>query len=150
MPSQFAVIIAELKSQQTAHYQNFTYLLTTAEQWLLSLEKSKYSHLQCFHQEHITVPSSWQSEDKGKGVPVSRPWKALGDPVGQGSRYSWLSALKWWQGCHPHAPAVFIPRSILILIFRGWVDPSAHGSTGGYGKNPQQHHWGSWQSEGPK
>jgi hypothetical protein len=35
------------------------------------------------------------------------------------------------------------PRNILVLIFRGWVDPRAHGSVGSYGKNPQRHHWGS-------
>jgi hypothetical protein len=32
---------------------------------------------------------------------------------------------------------------ILVLIFRGWVDPRAHGSVGSIGKNPQQHHRGS-------
>jgi hypothetical protein len=26
------------------------------------------------------------------------------------------------------------PRSILVLIFRGWVNPRAHGSVGSYGK----------------
>ena len=46
-------------------------------------------------------------------------------------------------GRHPYAPAVFTPRSILVLIFRGWVNPRAHGSVGSLGKNPQWHHWGS-------
>ena len=32
-------------------------------------------------------------------------------------------------------------RKPLVLIFRGWVDPRAHGSVGGsHGKNPQWHH----------
>jgi hypothetical protein len=26
-------------------------------------------------------------------------------------------------GCQPYAPAVFTPRSIIVLILRGWVDP---------------------------
>jgi hypothetical protein len=34
-------------------------------------------------------------------------------------------------------------RSILVLIFRGWVDPRAHGSVGNFGKIPRLHHWGS-------
>jgi hypothetical protein len=46
-------------------------------------------------------------------------------------------------GRQPYAPAVFTPRSILVLIFRGWVDPREHGSVGSYEKNPQRHHWGS-------
>jgi hypothetical protein len=37
-------------------------------------------------------------------------------------------------GRHPYAPAVFNPRSILVLIFRGWVNSRAHGSVGSYGK----------------
>jgi hypothetical protein len=28
-------------------------------------------------------------------------------------------------------------------LFRGWVDPRAHGSVSSFGKNPQRHHWGS-------
>jgi hypothetical protein len=43
----------------------------------------------------------------------------------------------------PLRTAVFTPRSFLVLIFRGWVDATAHGSGGSYGKNPQRHHWGS-------
>jgi hypothetical protein len=35
----------------------------------------------------------------------------------------------------PLPPGVF-----LILIFRGWVDPRAHGSVGRLGKNSQRHH----------
>jgi hypothetical protein len=35
------------------------------------------------------------------------------------------------------------PRDFLVLIFRGWVDPRAHGSLGSFGKNLQRHHWGS-------
>jgi hypothetical protein len=31
-------------------------------------------------------------------------------------------------GCQPYAPAAFIPRINLVLIFRGWVDPRAHGT----------------------
>jgi hypothetical protein len=31
----------------------------------------------------------------------------------------------------------------LVLIFRGWIDPRAHGSVGSFGKNPQRHHRGS-------
>jgi hypothetical protein len=41
------------------------------------------------------------------------------------------------------APAVFTPRSFLVLIFGGWVDPRAHGSIGSFGRNPQWHHRGS-------
>ena len=35
------------------------------------------------------------------------------------------------------------PGVFLVLIFRGWVDPRAHGSDGSLGKNPQRHHRGS-------
>jgi hypothetical protein len=35
------------------------------------------------------------------------------------------------------------PGVFLVLIFRGWVDPRAHGSVSSLGKNPQQHQWGS-------
>ena len=32
---------------------------------------------------------------------------------------------RWW-GRHPHAPATFTPRNVLVLIFtRGWVNPRA-------------------------
>ena len=37
----------------------------------------------------------------------------------------------------PYAPAGFTPSSILVLIFRGRVDPWAHGSVVSLGKNPQ-------------
>jgi hypothetical protein len=30
-------------------------------------------------------------------------------------------------GCQPYAPAAFTPRINLVLIFRDWVDPRAHG-----------------------
>jgi hypothetical protein len=33
--------------------------------------------------------------------------------------------------------AVFAPRNIVVLIFRGWVDPRAHGTVWCPGKNPQ-------------
>jgi hypothetical protein len=37
-----------------------------------------------------------------------------------------------------------LPQEVfLVLIFRGLVDPRAHGSVGSLGKNPQRHHWGS-------
>jgi hypothetical protein len=39
-------------------------------------------------------------------------------------------------GRQPYAPAGFTPRIILVLIFRGWVNPRAHGSVGSFGKNP--------------
>jgi hypothetical protein len=38
----------------------------------------------------------------------------------------------------PSPPGVF-----LVLIFRGWIDPRAHGFVGSLGKNPQRHHRGS-------
>jgi hypothetical protein len=37
-------------------------------------------------------------------------------------------------GLQPYAPTGFTPRSILVLIFRGWVDPRAHGSVVSLGK----------------
>ena len=46
-------------------------------------------------------------------------------------------------GRQPYAPAIFTSRSILVLFFRGWVDPRAHGSVGSFGKNAQRHHCGS-------
>jgi hypothetical protein len=30
--------------------------------------------------------------------------------------------------CQPYAPAAFTPRINLVFIFRGWVDPRAHGT----------------------
>jgi hypothetical protein len=42
-------------------------------------------------------------------------------------------------GCQPYAPAAFIPRIILVLIFRGWVDPRAHRTVRRQGKNPRWH-----------
>jgi hypothetical protein len=41
-----------------------------------------------------------------------------------------------------HRPAL-LPGIFLVLIFRGWVDPRAHGSVVSLGKNPQWQHWGS-------
>jgi hypothetical protein len=41
-----------------------------------------------------------------------------------------------------HRPSL-PPGVFLVLIFRGWVDPRAHGSLGRYGKNPQWHPRGS-------
>ena len=35
------------------------------------------------------------------------------------------------------SPAVFTLRNMLVLIFRGWVDPGAHGTAWCPGKNPQ-------------
>jgi hypothetical protein len=40
----------------------------------------------------------------------------------KGSQIPWHRHLKV-VGCQPYAPAVFIPRSILVLIWRGWFDP---------------------------
>jgi hypothetical protein len=41
-----------------------------------------------------------------------------------------------------HRPSL-PPGILLVLIFRGSVDPRAHGSVGIYRKNPQWQHWGS-------
>jgi hypothetical protein len=41
-----------------------------------------------------------------------------------------------------HQPSL-PPGVFLVIIFRGWVDPRAHGSVGSFGKNPQWHYWGS-------
>jgi hypothetical protein len=38
--------------------------------------------------------------------------------------------------CQPYAPAAFTPRINPVLIFRGWVDPRAHGAVRCHGKNP--------------
>jgi hypothetical protein len=54
---------------------------------VLHAEKPVTNHLCCVT-ALLTV--------KGKGFPVIRPWKTLGDLVGQGSGYSWLSALWRW------------------------------------------------------
>jgi hypothetical protein len=41
-----------------------------------------------------------------------------------------------------HRPSL-PPGIFLVLIFRGWVDPRAHGSVGSFGKYPQRHYRGS-------
>jgi hypothetical protein len=46
-------------------------------------------------------------------------------------------------GCQPYAPAVFPPRSILVLIFKRLSQPLAHGIVGCHGKTPQWHQRGS-------
>jgi hypothetical protein len=38
--------------------------------------------------------------------------------------------------CQSYEPAAFIHRNIPVLIFRGWVDPRAHGTVGCHGKIP--------------
>jgi hypothetical protein len=38
-------------------------------------------------------------------------------------------------GCQPYAPAAFTPRINVVLIFRGWVDPRAHGTVRCHGKS---------------
>jgi hypothetical protein len=44
-----------------------------------------------------------------------------------------------------HRPS--LPTGVfLVLIFRGWVDPRAHGSVSSFGKNSQWHHRGSIQT----
>jgi hypothetical protein len=80
---------------------------------------------------------------KGKGFPLqawSGPW---------GSRRLRLLDLldfRHYEGGKvvtlTHRPSS-TPEVFLVLIFRGWVDPRAHGSVGSFGKNPQRHHWGS-------
>jgi hypothetical protein len=41
--------------------------------------------------------------------------------------------------CQPYAPAAFTPRINLVLIFRGWVDPRAHGNVRFHGKKTRRH-----------
>jgi hypothetical protein len=49
-----------------------------------------------------------------------------------------------------HRPSL-PPGVFLVVIFRGWVDPRAHGSVGSLGKNPQRQNWGSmWLSKNDK
>jgi hypothetical protein len=40
-------------------------------------------------------------------------------------------------GRQPYAPAVFTPRSFVVLIFGGRVDPTAHGSATPLGIDPE-------------
>jgi hypothetical protein len=79
---------------------------------------------------------------KGKGFSL-QAWSGF-----WGSRRLRLLGLldfRHYEGCKvvnltfwpPSPPGVF-----LVLIFRGWVNPRAHGSVGRLGKNPQRHHWG--------
>jgi hypothetical protein len=93
--------------------------------------------------ETLLVRGSSSSSSKVKLSRYRPPQQAFGDPVGQGSGFSRRSAL--WR-CKvvtlTHRPSL-PPGVFLVLIFRGWVDPRAHGSVGSYGKNPHRHHWGS-------
>jgi hypothetical protein len=77
-----------------------------------------------------------------KAVPL-QAWTA---PWGSGRLRPWIcltfGTRKWKVISLTHRPAL-LPGIFLILIFRGWVDPRAHGSVGSLGKNPQWHHWGS-------
>jgi hypothetical protein len=42
-------------------------------------------------------------------------------------------------GCQPYAPAAFTTGINVVLIFRGWVDPRAHGTVRCHGKKPRRH-----------
>ena len=42
-------------------------------------------------------------------------------------------------GCQPYTPAAFSARIILVFIFRGCVDPGAHGTVRCHEKNPRRH-----------
>ena len=54
--------------------------------------------------------------------------------VGYDPGFSWRSALRgWWVVSLTHRPPLPQQKS-LVVIFRGWVDPRAHGSVGSYGK----------------
>jgi hypothetical protein len=59
---------------------------------------------------------SWYKTDKVKAYGAQR---AVG---GWGFQIPWHRHLKVVR-CEPYAPAVFTPRSIMVLILRGWVDP---------------------------
>ena len=43
------------------------------------------------------------------------------------------------EGGHLYAPAALTPRNILVLIFRGWVDPKAHGNVSCHRINSKRH-----------
>jgi hypothetical protein len=64
-------------------------------------------------------------ELKGKSKSKVIPLQAYGAQRvlrGQVYQIPWHRHLKV-VGCQPYAPAVFTSRSILVLIFRDWVDP---------------------------
>jgi hypothetical protein len=87
------------------------------------------------------IESKWR---KGKiNLSRYRPEQALGGSGRLRPRIFMTFGTMKVVGCQPYAPAVFTPRSILVLLFTGWVNPRAHGSVGTYRKNPQRRHWGS-------
>jgi hypothetical protein len=85
----------------------------------------------------------WFNQWKGKDFPL-QAWNGS-----WGSRRLRLLDLLDFRHCEggkvvtlthrpPSTPGVF-----LVLIFRSWVDPRAHGSVGSFWKNPQRHYRGS-------
>jgi hypothetical protein len=64
--------------------------------YILHINYSFYIRIQTRRQENFGCVIDKFKNTEGKGVDVSRSWKFLGDPVGQGSGYSWLSALWRW------------------------------------------------------
>jgi hypothetical protein len=73
-------------------------------------------------------------------VSHNRPTWPQGFRLSYGPGFSWRSALRgWWVVCLTYRPPLPQNKS-LIIIFKSWVDPRAHGSVSCYGKNPQWHH----------
>jgi hypothetical protein len=79
---------------------------------------------------------------KSKAVPL----QAWTGPWGSGRLrpriFLTFGTSRWYVVSLTHRPAL-LPGIFLVLIFRGWIDPRAHGSVGSLGKNPQWYHWGS-------
>jgi hypothetical protein len=76
---------------------------------------------------------------KGKGLPQEAE-VAQGIPGRLRPRIFLTFGITKVVGRQHYAPAAFTPGETPVLIFRGWVDPRAHGSVGSYGKNLQWHH----------
>jgi hypothetical protein len=82
-------------------------------------------------------------DSNGKGFPLQAWCGSWGSRTFGTMKVVRSSPLRHYEGGkvvtlkhRPSSP----PGVFLVLIFRGWVDPMAHDSVGGFGKIPQRHH----------
>jgi hypothetical protein len=107
------------------------------------LRKSSFAGHSTIYPTLVFDTILWHRKVKGKGFPL-QAW--CGSWCSTRLRLLDLLDFRHYEGgkvvtlTHrpPSHPGVF-----LVLIFRGWVDPRAHGSVGSFGKNSQRHHRGS-------
>jgi hypothetical protein len=154
----FGLIVSRLwrlKLEQTMNNQHFS---TSNSSCNNGRKKEKTTHFIISDLLMLLVRLNERSWDKNKVCSVYRKTrntyrfkvkfslhrssKPLGNRKVKASGFSQLLAQEGGNVVTlTHQPSL-PPGVFLELIFRGSVDPRAHGSIGSFSKNPQRHHWG--------